>query len=228
MITISAGTDTYGRVKSVHGTPIVTKFAMLQFIPLFPLESIYLTGAGSVSNAVIPFVASFQSVETQGIRLANTDRTSVLMAYVRSAFASIAVLGFIGVIFPGVTYMSGTRLDEFAMSVLKCMSIALIFGVVGGATTYVIPLTTRRERRIRSSCYQVLGVAIDPAKLPAETAELVLELADELSDRLDEPRLSLIRDLICLRAKLALETSNRKYETNTDELLLKLHSRFRL
>lgn len=30
MVHVSAGTDTYGRVKTVSGTPIVTKFAVLQ------------------------------------------------------------------------------------------------------------------------------------------------------------------------------------------------------
>lgn len=36
MVHVVAGTDTYGRVKCVLGTPIVTKFAMFQLLPLYP------------------------------------------------------------------------------------------------------------------------------------------------------------------------------------------------
>jgi hypothetical protein len=36
---ITSGSDTYGRVKTVGGVPVVSKFFMLQFLPLYPLQS---------------------------------------------------------------------------------------------------------------------------------------------------------------------------------------------
>jgi hypothetical protein len=44
MTTVVAGTDTYGRVKAVRGVPIVTRFATLQMLPLYPLQSFYFLG----------------------------------------------------------------------------------------------------------------------------------------------------------------------------------------
>lgn len=222
MATVYAGTDTYGRVKTVCGTPVVTQFAMLQFLPIYPLQSFYVTGSGVTESTNVPFVASIQLAEIHGIPLANLDRLSVFIAYMRSVFAVAVVVGFMGVLVPGVMYLTGEHLDGFALNLLRCMLAALISGIVGGTATYLIPLTTRRERDIRSYCHELLGIAIDPARLPADTATRVLQFADQDQDTVDQRRLGLIRDLIGIRVKLAADTSDRTSESTTDDILFQL------
>lgn len=46
MVPVVVGTDSYGRVKCVGKTPIVTRFEMLQMFPLRPIESMYFCGMG--------------------------------------------------------------------------------------------------------------------------------------------------------------------------------------
>lgn len=178
MATIHAGTDTYGRVKSVAGTPIVTKFAMLQFFPLYPLQSFYYRGAGPSQSAGIPFFAYTRSVAINGIPLASVDATSVMIAYARGVFAALAVVGFI-VILPGILVLTGERLDPFAMVATVGLLMLLVTGIVGGLLTYLIPLTPPRERRIREYCAELLGVSADPARVPPEMSGLLVSFVNE-------------------------------------------------
>jgi hypothetical protein len=164
MIHVSAGTDTYGRVKTVAGTPIVTKFAMLQFLPLYPLQSYYFIGTGPTETTGVPFLASMKTVAVSGIPLATVDTTSVAIAYARGVFGALAIVGFM-VIIPGIMYLSGERLDNFAMMATRALLISLIVGAVGGLLTYALLLTPRREREIRQHCGELLGVAVDPARV---------------------------------------------------------------
>ena len=123
MVHISAGTDTYGRVKAVAGTPIVTKFAMLQLLPLYPLQSFYFTGTGPIETTGVPFLASTTSVAIKGIPLATLDVTSVVMAYARGVFGGLAIVGFM-VIVPGIMSLTGENLDDFAMTVTRGLLIS--------------------------------------------------------------------------------------------------------
>lgn len=52
------------------------------------------------------------------------------------------------------------------LTLQRLLSGVLILGIIGGWATYLIPLTTRREYEIRSHGYELLGIAIDPARLP--------------------------------------------------------------
>jgi hypothetical protein len=46
MIHVTVGSDTYGRVKTVGTTPIVTRVGMISSLPVFPLESFYFVRVG--------------------------------------------------------------------------------------------------------------------------------------------------------------------------------------
>ncbi len=55
MTSVTVGSDVYGAVRKVGTTPIVTKFAMFQFLPVFPIESYYLALDCMVPNRGLEF-----------------------------------------------------------------------------------------------------------------------------------------------------------------------------
>jgi len=219
---VSAGTDTYGRVKSVSGTPIVTKFAMLQFLPVYPLKSFYFIGAGAVQTKGIPLFASTSTSVIKGIPLASVDWTSVLIAYIRSIFAAMALLGCVALI-PLYMNLTGEHLDQLAMMMVQFLLISLAIGVVGGALTYVIPLTPRREYDIRRFCAEQLGISADPARVSPEISEMLLEYLGSQPQTSKNSRQQLIHELICSRAQLAQAKGADHLESLTDKLLNELN-----
>lgn len=218
MISVHVGSDTYGRVKAVSGVPIVTKFAMFQALPVFPLQSFYRTAADVVVDSGIPFIGSSQSTELVGIPLAALDKTSVLLAYVRAFFATLIVAGSV-VLIPGTMHLMGEQLDDFAKNAAIALLGSLAIGICGGALTYIVPLTSRRERDIRQFCAELLGVAADPARVPVEIAQGWLARIEADLDALDHRRKRLIRDLIVTRAMSAQSSDAYSVETRTEELL---------
>jgi hypothetical protein len=222
MVTVTVGADTYGRVKCVCGTPIVTKFAMLNSLPIYPLKSFYFTGSGPTEVIGNPFVESSHAGEAYGIQLAKVDLTSAIMAYVRGLFALLILAGFTGVLFPGIMFLNGEQLDDFAMAAFRWLAASLAIGVVGGIFTYVMPHMTKREVEIRRNCRELLGIAIDPARLPSHTAMQIVENIDRLHDSIDDGGGKLIRDLVCARVKIAHGVDVRLYESVTDDLLWQL------
>jgi hypothetical protein len=219
---LSAGTDTYGRVKSVSGTPIVTKFAMLQFLPVYPLKSFYYMGAGTVEIKGIPLFARISTSEIKGIPLASVDRTSVLIAYIRSIFAAMALIGCVALV-PLYSILLGEHLDGFAMMATRFLLIALIAGIVGGALTYVIPLTPRREKDIRRFCAEKLGISADPARVSPEMSAMFLAYINNQPQASKNSREQLIRELIRSRAQLARAKDADHSEALTDRLLDELN-----
>lgn len=218
MVTVSAGTDTYGRVKSVCGTPIVTKFAMLQALPLYPLQSFYFVGTGRSEIVGVPFIASSQSEAIHGISLSHVDTTSVVMAYARGIFGALAIIGSIAMV-PIIIHFTGERLDQIAWIATYGLLTSLVVGAVGGLLTYAIPLTSRREREIRTFCTVLLGISADPARVPPDIA-LQLQQRVELCDDLeDDSRTATIRQLIAVRAKIGQAMDVDQMERKTDELL---------
>jgi hypothetical protein len=217
----SAGTDTYGRVKTVSGTPIVTKFRMLQGLPLYPLQSFYFVGTGPAETTRMPFLVSETYVAIKGIPLATVDRTSVVMAYARGVLGVLAILGFM-VIIPGIMHLMGERLDDLAMIATGALLICFFTGTVGGLITYALPLTPRREREIRQYCAELLGVSADPARVERETSASLTKYVDEHYRLADNPRTHLIRQLIATRAMIAQSTDSDRMEAKTDELLERL------
>ena len=219
---VVVGTDTYGRVKAVDKTAIVTMFSMVQLMPVGPIESYYVWGPATSETSGVPFLAFVRSVKLRGLPLARVDRTSVAFAYVRAALAASVVGGFI-VTFTGLIFsLDGRPMDDFATAVMRLAESCLVTGVVGGVLTYLVPTTGRRERAIRRYCGEMLGVAIDPGRLGAEVAVAVRELLPRLDrpHRAGEPRsrAESVRELILTRCDVATD-AGLKCEEVTDDLL---------
>ena len=89
MIHVTAGTDVYGAVRSVNGTPIVTKFAMLQFFPLYPVQSFYLRRLGRRSRTGVPLIAGTETRDIVGIPCNRINFLSALVAYLRAIGATL-------------------------------------------------------------------------------------------------------------------------------------------
>jgi hypothetical protein len=182
MIWVTAGTDVYGAVRKVDKTPVVTKFAMLQLMPIYPLESFYFARMGPASHAGIPFLLGQSSQSILGLRLARIDRTSVWTAYVRGIAAAILVVGFMGTLFG--LYMTMTSninpRDPVQRNLLPVAVAVLTAAVLLGAPTYYFTyVVPDREKRIRQFCGEILGIAADPAHVELETAKELIRLARE-------------------------------------------------
>lgn len=224
-----AGFDTYGRVKSVGETPIVTRFFMLGGLPIYPLQSFYSLGPSRAEISGVPFVGGWQSVSTNGLPLAHVDRLSVGMAYARGLFGAMTVLGCMSII-PIAIFLTGEHMDELAMIIMRSLIAILLVGVVGGLGTYLLPLTPRREQQIRTYAGEVLGICADPAKLHTETALAIGEFAMQAERETIGPgsRSAFVCQLILCRVKLAQATDDRAIERRTDELLDRLDQIARL
>ena len=223
-MSVAAGTDTYGRVKTVGGTPIVTKFAMLQGLPIYPLQSFYFMGTESTEMSGVPFIASSQTVVISGIPLARVDRLSVAMAYVRGILAALVVVGCMSIV-PVIMYFTGEHLDEFAKKALRSLIICFIVGVSGGVLTYAVPLNPRRERRIRRYCGEVLGISADPARVFPETAVAIEEYVAQVAsqENHDDSRFVIVQQLISCRSKIAQGIDANAMERQTDEIVDRLN-----
>ena len=215
---ITSGTDTYGRVKKISGTPIVTKFAMLQSLPVFPLVSYYFIGLGPTQVTGFPLLGGSEYTPIIGIPLKSVDKTSVLMAYARALFALLTLIGFMS-LFPIIQYFNEGQLDGFALRATRLLLLSFIVGVAGGGLSYVVPLTSRRERDIRRFCAEGLGVSADPARVSSDVA---LKLLESVGDDLwwsEDPRKQLIRQLIESRVEISRASVVEDWEAKTDELL---------
>lgn len=220
---VHVGTDTYGGVKKVGDTAIVTKFEMLQFLPIFPLQSYYVAGASHRRKSGIPSIVGLQSVEVVGLPLACVDRVSLAMAYLRGLFAACAVIGFMSIV-PLIMHLTGERLDRFALTLTRGLVASFAVGLVGGAGTYAIPLTPRRESRIRTHCGEALGVSADPARLTWAMVREIEKLVAHSppSESPDDERTKLIQELVLCRAKIARNDDAPAMERRTDELIERL------
>ena len=223
-MSIFAGSDTYGRVKNVGGTPVITSFAMLQFLPLYPLQSFYYLGSGKKETKGIPLLAAYESTEIHVIPLAEIDRKSVVMAYIRAVCATLAVLGFFGIIFSVIAYFGNQSPDRFALIATRILNTMFVVGVVGGLLTYLLSKASQRERTIRFTCGELLGICIDPAKVHIEMAHRFDGIATQVLGELNsnDPRLPVIQQLISARSLIAQGYEEAPLELQTDELLEQL------
>jgi len=209
----TAGTETYGRVKAVDGTPVVTKFAMLQLLPLWPLESFYRTGKGKSTSTGIPFFASSRTETIRGIPLARIDKTSALIAYIRAICAPFAIVGVVLLVTVLVSSV-GRPLEGLAFVILICMAGAAI-----GLLTYTLPLMRHREREIRRYCGQLLGSSIDPARVRREIALQIIDYLGRTHGPDADKRTRLLCRLIETRATICQTIDTHNLELTTDELL---------
>ena len=72
-------------------------------------------------------------------------------------------------------------------------------------------------------CQELLGVAIDPARVSLETARLITEFVDEVAGSVDDGKGELICDLVLARTRLADGTDSTLSESATDDILTQLH-----
>ena len=215
MYYIKIGTDTYGRVKAVSGTSIVTKFAMVNFLPLYPLESYYSFGTGEKKS--------------QGVPLTRLDYASVAVAYLRGVFGTLAVFGSIS-FFSFVMWLLNQRFDEFAQYATWFLLACLVVGIIGGTLTYLIPNTSRRERTIRECCGEIVGVAVDPALVQAEFAQALADYAKDVEYEsavvhpkfADKGQFAMAKEMLQVRVEIALGNTDPVLERRTDELIERL------
>jgi hypothetical protein len=218
MYQVTVGSDTYGRVKKVGSTPIVTKFGMLSAFPVFPLESFYFVRFGDTVSEGIPFLAQIRSTAIQGIPLARVDKLSVVMAYARGVFGAMAILGFIGTFMILMMWMTGDPFDEGKSIIATCAGVCLGLGTVAGIGTYLIPFQmTKRERNIRRLCGTVLGIAADPARVRGDFAKSIGRFLDGCTVTAEMPEL--VHELARTRLRIALGESRLPLEDQTDDLL---------
>ena len=118
----------------VGRTPTVTKFAMFQFLPIYPLESYYFTCTDSTEMTGVPFLASSQAVVINGVPLARVDPISVAIASVRATLAAMIVFGFMSTV-PITMTFTGEHLVRVTMIMMCGLIACSIFGVIGGAIT---------------------------------------------------------------------------------------------
>jgi hypothetical protein len=214
---VTAGSDTYGRVKTVAGTPIVTKFAMLQAFPVWPLESFYYIGKSKGTFSGIPLLAWSQTESIRGIPLARIDKLSVLMTYFRAICAILAIPGPILVVTLAVSTI-GRRIDGFVVALI----VASLIATIAGLLTYALPLMGHREREIRQHCGQLLGLSIDPARVRSEVSSQITSHLDRSRGSDEDGRSELLRRLVKTRAMISQTTDKHRLELATDELLEQL------
>ncbi len=229
---MTGGTDTYGKVKRVGPTTIVTKFAMLSALPLWPVESYYYAGPGESRTEGIPFISWSTTTAIRGMPLARIDRLSVLMAYIRAVCGTMLVFGSFSIIFL-VMSLNNRQLDNFQYGATCFLLILFCAGALGGILTYCLPYQmTRRESDIRRACGELLGICADPALVRQDVAQAVLtSLRDQDTAGNCDPfdarpvrvdrRDSLVQ-LARVRAMMALRQSGESLERRTDELLAQI------
>lgn len=224
---ISAGSDTYGRVKNVDGTPVVTKFVMLSAFPVMPIESFYFAGFRGREFTGVPVLAWIETTKFSGLPLARIDKLSVLMAYFRAFCGALALVGFI-VIVPGIMWLTGEHLDPLAIIFTRVLVGCLVVGTSCGLLSYLLPFqVTARERAIRRTCNEIVGIAADPALLKQSAAESIAPLlSDEplpaMSDCLSRDTYQLNRELVDVRLRIARGEQREPLERRTDQILAAL------
>ncbi|QDU57339.1 hypothetical protein [Aeoliella mucimassa] len=224
MVTVVAGSDTYGRVKSVAGVPIVTKFAMLHMLPLWPLASWYALGESTRETTGVPMLATHSKSTMPAIPLASLDRASVVMAYLRGVFGAFALLGFIPVLFVGIMMLTGEHLDDFAAIAFRIALGALALGIVGGGATYLFGRASARDRDLRLCCSELIRLPIDPARVQATDHDWILEAsrAAAAESGARDGRATHLLQLVEARLAIGRGAETDLHERKTEELLAKL------
>lgn len=213
--------DTFGRVKVVDGTGIVTVFTTVNLIPLYPHRSLYMKPRDPRRGGSESVPVRDDGRAPQLLPLASVDRTSAAVAYLRALFGLLAISGVL-LLVPAIQSLMGEPLDELATMLTRGLAASSAVGVVGGASTYIVPLVSDRERRIRRHCGEGLGLAVDPARLGCDRAEEVADMLPGQPDPDDSRRRRLIRDLIGTRARIARSGGAFELEAGTDRLLEEL------
>jgi hypothetical protein len=235
MIHVAVGTDVYGAVRSVDRTPIVTKFAMVQFVPIYPLGSFYLGRLGEKTGFQSPLIGGLSQRALTGIQCDRINRLSVLVAYARGVGAVLAFLGTIILFIFLVGMLSDGALQ---LSKERQLTIVVAASMLAGGLLLAIPtylftvIVPQRERRIRHACARVLGIAADPAEVKSEIAsEMILRTCQLLEER-GIPDLGVVLSgaqgygldaldtlLVRTRARIMCGDASTRHEADTDRIL---------
>ena len=220
MLHVHIAADTFGRVKTVGGTSVVTRFWGVQMIPLLPTASYYVPATATEHADGVPCVA---------IPLARVDLTSTSMAYLRGLCGALFVLGFIAIVpLYSIWLNIGPGPDEYGIMMMKVLIVFFIAGIVGGVSTYFIPTMSLRERQIREYCSLVIGPAIDPARVTAETALEIQRTALDLTAEVELVSTNGLKELRCqlvlVRCQVAIGDGEDDAERTTDDLLRQLNN----
>lgn len=229
MILVTFGSDTYGRVKKVATTSIITKFGMVQFAPVVPLESFFYARRGISNSDLISLVFGVEATTARAIPLARIDKFSVAMAYFRGFCGALTIVGCMSLV-PAVMHFSGERLDQVAIMFTQALVACLIVGTLSGVLSYCLPgQVGSRQKRIRGACGEVLGIYADPAMFRRDIAKAMETFirsgvahdklrADARSggaDKTLEARL----ELVLTRLHIALDARDQGLEQRSDELI---------
>jgi hypothetical protein len=234
-MTHAIGTDVYGAVRSVGRTPIVTKFFMVQGLPIRPMESYYFRALGEWSGSGVPFLGEEIHRAIIGIPCDRINRLSVFVAYVRAVCGAIVVLSTIPLFALGICRLCDPvfRFEADKKMTVVIAGMVLASGVLLGLTTYLVNLTVpARERRIRLACARVLGIAADPAHVKLEIARDMIVRADEFLQEQQTPDLDAVLcrtahfglpvlDQLLVRTRAEIQNSGASIsrESNTDRIL---------
>lgn len=218
----TVGSDVYGRVKEVGGTPVITRFVMVQHVPVFPLRSFYYLGESKAWRQRIPFVVTFSKTQIRAIPLERIDWLSVAITYLRGvcAILMIPMVAVAVMVLATSLTKAGPPLDETRMLFLKVVTVVGVAAIAIGAVSYYLPLLTAREERIRTHCGALLGMCIDPAQITADQARRLEEEVETMKGAaLDERYLKLTRHLVIARARIAQDRDVDQMEARTDQIL---------
>ncbi|WP_337176871.1 hypothetical protein [Paludisphaera sp.] len=199
----------------------MTVFTTVNLMPLYPRESFYVKPQAPRAWACEPVLFRDDGKVLQALPLTSIDRASVIMAYMRGLFALLTLSGVL-LLVPAIHSLMGEPLDDLGRIATRVMSASALIGIVGGCLSYAVPLLTERERRIRRSCGECLGLAVDPARLWGDQAEKIVDILSAGPEPRDSTRHRLIRDLTRTRARLAYAAEVAALEARTDRLLEEL------
>jgi hypothetical protein len=231
MLGATVGSDVYGAVRRVGRTPIVTKFAMLQFLPLIPLESYYFERLNKPVKTGIPVLARFSEQGIVGLRLARINWLSVAVTYVRALGAGLTMIGTIGLAGSAVSHFSMPLPNEGLLAIASTL-ILVTAAAIALPTYYFTFSVSDRDKAIRTACASVVGIAADPAYVTPDIAENVTAFVDDVLPRDVSEVQEVMRaphgtsaDVLVLlllrcRAMIALGGDREGLERMSDDLLL--------
>jgi hypothetical protein len=226
------GSDLFGMIKKVERTPIVTRFAMLQFLPIYPIQSLYLIRLGPNETSGVPLIHQQTEQAIHGLPLAKISRLSVCISYIRGTAAVALIFGLL-FWFAGPPGSAVKKINRETMLAHRLLTVTLLsYALIGGGgsygLTYVVP---RREKNIRTACGSILGIAADPALLnPDATRHLLDQVNPLLSQQEIRDPATLLNSrapagsnapllLTWARAQIAAGNDREAMESATDYLL---------
>ncbi len=223
---VSVGTDTYGRVKTVGNTAIVTKFFAVGGFPLGAVTSYYLVGKRKFPADKPPLADIRQLGPVEAVPLRRIDAASERMALIRGC---LGVLVLVGALFSGFPLMilwldpkPARPRGEFRTVVVTGAVVTLAVGCLGGLATYARGSAPPREATIRRRCGELLGICIDPAAVTEDSARWIYDFVTQDGQPGADVRLNLLRELVTIRCLLARNRPQTTEEAATDKLLERL------